>query len=68
MLLKEIKSFSNVDVLNFLDILGNPTALITSFNKNLQKMKFDGMEIEDIDNSHNLRAFEYYNESILRYF
>jgi hypothetical protein len=68
MLLKEIKSFSNVDVLNFLDILGNPTALITSFNKNLQEMKFDGMEIEDIDNSHNLRAFEYYNESILRYF
>lgn len=68
MLFKNIHKFTNDDILTFLDILGDPSFLSVSLNKHIQDLKFSTSQLENFEHSSRLKAFEYYNKALLRYF
>lgn len=68
MLLKQISSFKNEHLLDFLDILGDPSFLSISMQKHIEHIKFTAYELEPYSSSKVLRSFEYYNPSLLRYY
>lgn len=51
-----------------INILADPAYLNISLNKYISDAHFSARDIESIGDTYSLRAFEYYNKSILRYF
>lgn len=46
MMLKNIEAFTNEDILTFLDILGDPSFLITSMNNHIQDIRFTVIQLQ----------------------
>lgn len=46
MVVKHLESFSNKDILTFLEILGDPSILNISLNKYIEDIKFTAAELE----------------------
>lgn len=68
MLTRHLPQFSNDDLLALMDILGSPAFLTISLNRHLEELKFTPAQLEHYEHSSHLKAFEYYNKSLLRYF